>query len=151
MISTIRKSVTNENQQAMETATMITRSHTPGFPVSRISPLLHPEIKTLIRKIKHSHTWTKGDQNAMFLVKHSGKQVVLAALHAGTDIFSFQANDSITFQIVEGSLRFNSRKASATLAMGQVLTLNGRVKYRLTTSEETVLLLSITKKTLMRA
>jgi hypothetical protein len=87
----------------------------------------------------------------MFLVKHLGKQVVLAAFHEGTDIFSYQSNDSITFQIIEGSLRFNSRKASAIIAMGQVLTLNGRVKYRLTTSEETVLLLSVAKNTLRRA
>ena len=135
----------------METATLITRSQFPGYPVTRISPLFHPEIKTLIRNIKHSRSWAKGDQNAMFLVKHLGKQVVLAAFHKGTDIFSYQSNDSITFQIIEGSLRFNSRKASATIAMGQVLTLNGRVKYRLTTSEETVLLLSVAKNTLRRA
>jgi hypothetical protein len=87
----------------------------------------------------------------MFLVKHSGKQVVLAAFHTGTDIFSYQSNDSITFQIIEGCLRFNSQKASATITMGQVLTLDGRIKYRLTTSEETVLLLSIAKDTLRRA
>jgi len=151
MIPNIIKSVKKINPQAMETATLMTRSQSPGFPVMRISPLLHPDIKTLIRNIKHSHAWAKGDQNAMFLVKHSGKQVVLAAFHAGTDIFSYQTNDSISFQIVEGSLKFNSRKASATLAMGQMLTLNGRVKYRLTTSEETVLLLSIEKNTLRRA
>jgi hypothetical protein len=151
MISNIIKSVTNENPQAMETATLIIKSDTLWFPVTRFSPLLHPDIKTLIRNIKHSRAWVKGDQNAMFLVKHSGKQVVLAALHSGTDIYSYQSNDSITFQIIEGSLRFNSRKASATIAMGQVLTLNGRIKYRLTTSEETVLLLSVAKNTLRRA
>jgi hypothetical protein len=135
----------------MESATLITKLQLPGFPVTRISPLFHPEIKTLIRNIKHSRSWAKGDQNAMFLVKHLGKQVVLAAFHKGTDIFSYQSNDSITFQIIEGSLRFNSRNASAIIAMGQVLTLNGRVKYRLTTSEETVLLLSVAKNTLRRA
>ena len=141
----------NEKLKAMETAPLITRSQLPGFPVTRISPLFHPEIKTLIRNIKHSRAWARGDQNAMFLVKHSGRQIVLAAFHPGTDIFSYQSNDSITFQIIEGSLKFNSRKASATIAMGQVLTLNGRVKYRLTTSEETVLLLSVAKNTLRRA
>jgi hypothetical protein len=151
MISTIIKPVTNVNPKIMETARLITNSDTPGFPVTRFSPLLHPDIKTLIRNIKHSRAWAQGDQNAMFRLKHSGKHVVLAALHEGTDIISYQSNDSITFQIIEGSLRFNSRKASATLAMGQVLTLNGRIKYRLTTSEETVLLLSIAKDTLRRA
>jgi len=105
----------------------------------------------MIRNIKHSRTWITGNQNAMILLKRSGKEMVLAAFHEGTDIVSYQANDSITFQIIEGSLKFNSRKASATIAKGQVMTVNGNVKYRLTTSENTVLLMSVTKNSLMRA
>ena len=77
--------------------------------------------------------------------------MVLAAFHEGTDIVSYQANDSITFQIIEGSLKFNSRKVSATIARGQVMTVNGNIRYRLTTSENTVLLMSVTKNSLMRA
>jgi hypothetical protein len=76
---------------------------------------------------------------------------VLAALHEGTEIVSFQSNDSITFHIIEGSLKFNTRKTFAILDTGQMLTLHEKVKYRLKTREETVLLLSIEKNTLKRA
>jgi hypothetical protein len=135
----------------MRTAALKTKSSHLRVWVPRISSLPYLDLKAIIRKIKHSRTWAKGDQNAMILLKRSGKQVVLAAFHEGTDIVSYQVNDSITFQIIEGSLKFNSRKASATIARGQVMTLNGKIKYRLTTSEETILLLSVAKNTLKRA
>ncbi len=99
----------------------------------------------LIRNMKLSNTWARGDLNAMILLKDSDKNVVLVALHEGTEIVSYQSNNSITFQIIEGSLEFNTRKTSAALGTGQVLMLNEKVKYRLTASEETVLLLSIAK------
>jgi len=70
---------------------------------------------------------------------------MLVALHEGTEIVSFQSNDSITFQIIEGKMEFNTVKTSAAIGIGQALTLNDKVKYRLTASEETVLLMSIAK------
>ena len=81
----------------------------------------------------------------MILLKDNKKNIVLVALHEGTEVVSYQSNNSITFQIIEGSLEFNTQKTSASLGMGQVLTLNDKVKYRLTASKETVLLLSIAK------
>ncbi len=116
-----------------------------------ISLRLNIDLPALIRNMKHSHSWTKGELNAMVLLKNPGKQVVLAALHEGTEIISYQSNDSITFQIIEGSMKFNTRKTSATIDKGQMLTLNEKIKYRLTTRQETVLLLSIAKDTLKRA
>ncbi len=95
--------------------------------------------------MKLSHTWAKGDLNAMILIKDPVRNVMLVALHEGTEIVSYQSNDSITFQIIEGKMEFNTRKTSAAISMGQVLTLNDKVKYRLTASEETVMLLSIAK------
>ena len=106
---------------------------------------LRKDLPRLIRNMKLSHTWAKGDLNAMVLVKDPERNVVLVALHEGTEIVSYQSNDSITFQIIEGKMEFNTGKTSAAIGMGQVLTLNDKVKYRLTTSEETVLLLSIAK------
>ncbi len=83
----------------------------------------------------------------MILVKNTERNVMLVALHEGTEIVSYQSNDSITFQIIEGKMEFNTSKTSAAIGMGQVLTLNDKVKYRLTTCEETVLLMSIAKNT----
>jgi quercetin dioxygenase-like cupin family protein len=101
------------------------------------------DLPTLIENMKLSHSWEKGDLNAMVLLKSPEKQIVLTALHEGTEISSFQANDSITFQIIEGELKFQTRKESVTLSKGQLLTLHENIKYRLKSTEETVFLLTI--------
>ena len=107
-------------------------------------PLRH-DLTGLIRNMKLSNAWTRGDLNSMILVKNTERNVMLVALHEGTEIVSYQSNDSITFQIIEGKMEVNTGKTSEAIGMGQVLTLNDKVKYRLTTCEETVMLMSIAK------
>src|SRR3972149_5523591 len=87
------------------------------------------DLPALIEKMKHSHTWSRGELNAMILSKSHEKQIVLTALHKGTEIISFQSNDSITFQIIEGKLKFHTRKKSVNLDKGQLLTLQKKVNY----------------------
>jgi len=101
------------------------------------------DLPGIVEKIKHECSWKKGDLYAQVLLNNSDKQIVVAALHEGTEIESFQSNDSITFQIIEGKLKFRTRKESAILEKGQLLTLYENTKYKLTTSEETVFLLTI--------
>ena len=101
------------------------------------------DLPNLIERMKRKQTWAKGELNAMVLLKSRNKQIVLTTLHEGTEINSFQANDSITFQIIEGKLKLHTRNESVTLNKGQLLTLHENIKYSLTTKEETVLLLTI--------
>jgi hypothetical protein len=103
------------------------------------------DLPGLIRRMKLSNAWAKGNLNAMILEKNTLENIVLVALHEGTEIVSYQANDSITFRVLEGKMEFKSQNTSAALGMGQVLTLNDKVKYRLTAREETVMLMSIAK------
>jgi quercetin dioxygenase-like cupin family protein len=103
------------------------------------------DLPTLVAKMKHSNSWLKGELNAMILLNSPGKQILLTALHKGTEICSFQSNDSITLQILEGKLRFHTRKESVTLDEGQLLTLHENIKYSLTNREDTVFLLTIAK------
>jgi quercetin dioxygenase-like cupin family protein len=106
------------------------------------------DLPALINNMKHSQTWARGELNAMILLKSREKQIVLTALHEGTEINSFQANDSITFQIIEGQLKFHTRKESVTLEKGQLLTVHENIKYSLTSWQETVFLLTIATGTL---
>ena len=106
--------------------------------------LLIFDFPTLIDKMKHKNTWVNGDLDTIILVKTPTKQIVFTALHEGTEIKSFQSNESINFQIIEGKIKFHTRKESVNLDKGQLLTLQEKIKYRLTTNEETVLLLTIT-------
>ncbi len=110
--------------------------------------LLTFDLQSLIGKMKHKHSWETGELNAMILLKRPDKQIVLTALHEGSEINSFQSNDSITFQIIEGKLKFNTQKESVTLDQGQLLTLHENIKYSLSTGEDTVFLLIIENGTI---
>ena len=113
--------------------------------------LLTFDMPILIEKMKNSNTWAKGELSSMILLKTAGKRIVLTALHGGTEIESFQSNDSITLQIIEGRVGFHTPKESRILNKGQSLTLNDKIKYSMTISEETVLLLTIVNNTLQPA
>jgi len=101
------------------------------------------DLPALIDKMKHEQKWAKGELNAMILLKSCDKQIVLTALHEGTEIKSFQSGNSITFQIIEGRLKFHTRRESVTLEKGELLTISENIKYSLTTKNETVFLLTI--------
>ena len=101
------------------------------------------DLPSLIETMKQSYTWENGELNALVLLNSPEKKIILTAMQKGTEILSFQSNDSITVQIIEGKLKFHVRKDSVTLDEGQLMTLDEHLKYRLTTEEETVFLLTI--------
>ncbi len=101
------------------------------------------DLPVLIKNIKQSHSWARGELNAIILYKNPAKQIILTALHEGTKINSYQSNDSVSFQIIEGKIKFHTRKESVNLNQGQLMTLHENIKYTLTTLEETVFLLTV--------
>jgi quercetin dioxygenase-like cupin family protein len=112
------------------------------------SSLLTYDLPSLVDTMKHKQAWAEGELNAMVLLKSIDKQIVLTALHEGTEIQSFQSNDSVTFQIIEGKLMFHTQKESVTLDKGQLLTLHDKIKYSLESEEDTVFLLTIASNNL---
>lgn len=100
-------------------------------------------LPCIIAKMKQSRTWANGELNALVLLNGPHRQIMLSALHEGTEVKFFQSNDSVTFQIIEGNLRFHIRGDTVTLNEGQRITLDEKIKYRFTTRVETVFLLTI--------
>jgi len=110
--------------------------------------LLHMfNLPPLIQQIKKDALWAQGELNAKILVKKPQKQIILIVLHQGTVIDSFQANDSITIQVIEGELVFQARKESITLDKDHLLMLHENIQYKMTGSKETAFLLTITSRT----
>lgn len=101
------------------------------------------DLPELIENMKLSHDWISGELFAKILLKSPQKQVILTVLHEGTEINSFQSNDSVTFQVIEGKLMFQSREKLVILCKGQDLTLREKISYCLTTAEDTAFLLTI--------
>lgn len=101
------------------------------------------DLPSLINNMKHTPAWENGELNAMILLRSPGKKIVLTAMHERTEVTSFQSGDSITFQIIEGKMKFQTRKETVILHKGQLLTLHDNIKFSLITLEESVFLLTI--------
>lgn len=127
----------------MEKVTLKTRPPRQKDNISFNASLRTFDLPVLIKKMKREHAWANGGLNARILLKSPFKQIVLTALHEETVIESFQSNDSITVQIIEGKLKFHTRKESVILEKGQLLTLHEKIEYSLTAKEDTVLLLTV--------
>jgi quercetin dioxygenase-like cupin family protein len=134
----------------MEIETLNTQSPFPEDNMSPNSAFFTFDLPTLIESMKHSYSWGKGELNAMILLKSQEKKILLTALHEGTEINSFQSNESISLQILEGRLEFHTWKESVILDKGQLLTLHDKIKYSLTSSEETVFLLTVVDSTIQK-
>jgi quercetin dioxygenase-like cupin family protein len=101
------------------------------------------DLPALIKMMKHSKTWLSGELNTLILLKSPNEKIILTAIHKGTEIKSFQADDSITIQIIEGELRYRTHNDSVSLSAGQLMTVRDKIKYMLTASEDTVFLLTL--------
>ena len=105
-------------------------------------------IPSVINKLKHYYLAIDEDLNSRILLKSPAKKIVLTLAHKGIEIKSFQSDDSLTCQIIEGKVRFQTRKKTVMLNKGEHLTLNEKIKYSLTTAEDTTFLLTIANKIL---
>ncbi len=127
----------------MEIVTSKTRS--PGTErkiLSQNSALL-TGLKDSIEKLQNNHSKTRGDISSNILLRTPDKKVVLTAAHDGTEVFSFQSNDSVTIQVFEGILRFDSAGKTEILTKCQFLTLYDNVEFHLTAIGETMFMITI--------
>jgi quercetin dioxygenase-like cupin family protein len=100
-------------------------------------------LPALIESMKKSHKWANRELSSMILLKGRSRQIILTAIHDGTEIESFQSKDSVTFHILEGKLKFNTPYESVILDKGQLITITNKINYSLSTEEDTVFLLTI--------
>jgi mannose-6-phosphate isomerase-like protein (cupin superfamily) len=100
-------------------------------------------LPALIENMKHEKTWRKGKLTSMILMKTPGKKVVLTLVPEGTEISSFQKNDSATFQIAEGRLTFYFEDEYVNLNKNEILTINKKIDYSFYSIVDTAFLLTL--------
>jgi quercetin dioxygenase-like cupin family protein len=100
------------------------------------------DIPSLIEILKQDPSWSKKELSTMVLLKSPVKNIVLTLLPAGTEIKSFQLNDAITYQVLEGKLKFRIRNESVILGKGELLMLKEKTRYQFDSLEESAFLLT---------
>lgn len=101
------------------------------------------DIPAIIEDLKHEPGWLSGEISTALLLNSPLIKVLLTILHEGTEVISFQANDSVTFQVLEGSLIIHIRDESVVLHKGELLTIDEKIKYSFDSVEETAFLLTL--------
>ncbi len=100
------------------------------------------DIPSLIETLKRDPSWSRKELSTMVLLKSPVKNIVLTLLPAGIEIRSVQLNDTITYQILDGKLKFQIRNESVVLGKGELLKLNEKTKYQFDSLEESAFLLT---------
>jgi hypothetical protein len=100
------------------------------------------DIPLLIETLKQDPSWSKRELCTMVLLKSPVKNIVLTLLPAGIEIRSVQLNDTITYQILEGKLKFQIRNELVVIGKGELLMLNEKTKYQFDSLEESAFLLT---------
>jgi quercetin dioxygenase-like cupin family protein len=98
---------------------------------------------TLIEKMKDKLDLHKRDLHSMVLLNSPEKQIVLTAFDKGTEINSYQENEQMILHVIWGKLRFHTQEESLDLSRGELLTIQEKKPYILTTAERTVFLLTL--------
>jgi quercetin dioxygenase-like cupin family protein len=105
------------------------------------------DLSVLLTQLKHEAAWQKGTRNGMTLFKGQGLRVVLVAMHAGTVIPSHRADSPLSFQVIEGVLKFSTDAQVFTLGKGQLLTLQAGIPHVVAAVEEAAFLLTLATET----
>ena len=124
-----------------EKTPFITESNTNNNTRLVNTSLNSTDLGVMISQLKHEPSWEEGELKSAILLKSPSKKILLTVLHAGTVISSFQTDDSITFQVIEGILNLHFRNESFTLNKGEVLIMNEKLKYEINTLEDSAFLM----------
>ena len=127
---------------------LVTLGHNSLFYDNRLIDLSSANINVfdLINNLKSCLVTSGKKLKSVILVNRNDKKILITALRDKTEISSFQSDDSVTIQLLEGKLRLHTWKESVTLDKGHFITITEKVKYQLTPLEETVFLLTITSQ-----
>jgi hypothetical protein len=99
------------------------------------------DLRTLISCMTLGESWKRKELNSMILLKSPLKSMILTSLHEGIEIFSFQANDKLSLNVLMGNLNVQLTNNYVSLQEGNTLSFTENIKYRLTTEIDTIFIL----------
>jgi quercetin dioxygenase-like cupin family protein len=99
------------------------------------------DLSALIANLKNEETWEEGELKSAILLRSPAKKIILTVLHKGTEISSFQSDDSVTFQVIEGKLKFSYGNKTFNLSKGEIMIMKERVKYEIDSVEDSAFLM----------
>jgi len=107
--------------------------------------LLNFDLNVLMHKMKLESGFQDEGLSTKILLNSPEKGILLTIVQGSTEIDSFQVDDSISFHVIEGKLKFSSRKESVILTKGQLLKFNKIGICKIISFIETAFILTIVR------
>jgi mannose-6-phosphate isomerase-like protein (cupin superfamily) len=101
------------------------------------------DVPAIIEDLKKQQNWLNGEISSVILLSSPTIKVLLTLMHEGTEVISYQADDSVTFQVIDGSMILHIGDESILIREGEMLTLDEKLKYSFDAVEETAFLLTL--------
>ena len=101
------------------------------------------KLTRLVDNLKINLLESGNNLHSIVLLNRKEKKIVLMAMNEAVELESFQADDSVTIQLIEGKAQFQARKQLVVLTEGQLLKVSEKTTYSITAMEEAVIMLTI--------
>jgi quercetin dioxygenase-like cupin family protein len=101
------------------------------------------DLKASIQQIKQEPQWLSGDRNVITLYKSDRLRIVLFGLHENALLKEHTAPGSITVQVLEGAIKFQTAEQYIDLETGHMITLKTGIQHSVLALKDAVFLLTI--------
>jgi quercetin dioxygenase-like cupin family protein len=109
------------------------------------TPIHKISFRSFLKQIKKDKSGKGNDRNMLTVLKTSNMRIVLYAIRKGTEMIKQKKEGTITLQVLEGKIQFNSGNESVKLGKGQMLVLDESAAYSVVAKRKTFFLLTFTK------
>jgi quercetin dioxygenase-like cupin family protein len=107
------------------------------------APIVPINIPEFLRQMKEEPAWQNSDRNAMTVFKSDEMRIVLIALHKAAVIKEHSANGTISVQVLDGEINFDTDEKTYHLNKGEIITLHRKLPHEVAAVKESVLLLTV--------
>jgi quercetin dioxygenase-like cupin family protein len=108
------------------------------------TPFVSIDLQSFIKQIREEEQWEKSDRNVITIFKSLMMRIVLIILKKGAEMKKHKTTGSISVQVIEGEMLFNTDDQTITLSRGQMLVFHEGIPHSVLAKEETIFLLTLT-------
>lgn len=101
------------------------------------------DTEALIKQIKSEEAWSKSDRNSLTIFKNDSLCMVIVGLHAEAFMKKHSASGTISLQILEGEILFETDNQKTQLTIGKIITLPAGIPHQVYAAKESFFLLTL--------
>lgn len=107
------------------------------------APLIKMDLNASMEQLRNEPAWKENDRNAITMFKSEKLRIVLIGLHEGAELKTHTAEGTISVQVLEGNINFNTEQQSAFLNKGQMISLQEKIPHSVVAAKESFFLLTL--------